>query len=73
MKITTFNDCPVRHVHYMPDGAVILKLYERCPSGRARHVRVSLAEWLAGRGIYLLESRNSRRAQARQLARRRSA
>jgi hypothetical protein len=71
VKITTFNDRPVRHVQYMPDGTVILKLYERRPFGRARHLRVSLAQWLAGRGIYFLESHASRRAQARQLARRR--
>ena len=70
VKITTFNDRPVRHVQYMPDGTVILKLYERRPSGRARHLRVSLARWLAGRGIYLLESHASRRAQARLFARR---
>ena len=29
---------------YMPDGSVILKLYERRPTGRARHLRVSLAQ-----------------------------
>lgn len=69
MKITTFNDRPVRHVQYMSDGTVILKLYARRASGRARHLRVSLAQWLAGRGTYLLESHASRRAQARQLAR----
>jgi hypothetical protein len=44
VKITMFNDRPVRHVQYMPDGSVILKLYERRPSGRARHLRVSLAQ-----------------------------
>lgn len=71
MKVTTCNDRPVQHVRYMPDGSVILKLYERQPTGRARHLRVSLAQWLAGRGVYLLESHASRRAQARQLARRR--
>ena len=67
VKITTFHNRPVRHVRYMPDGTVILRLYERRPSGRARHIRVSLAQWLAGRGIYLLESHASRRAQARWL------
>jgi hypothetical protein len=71
VKITMFNDRPVRHVQYMPDGSVILKLYERRPSGRARHLRVSLAQWLVGRGVYLLESHATRRAQARQFARRR--
>jgi hypothetical protein len=71
VKITTFKDRPVRHVRYMPDGTVILKLYERWPTGHARHLRVSLTQWLAGRGIYLLESHASRRAQARQLVRRR--
>ncbi len=70
VKVTTFNDRPVRHVRYMPDGTVILKLYERRPSGRARHIRVSLAQWLAGRGVYLLDSNDSPRSQARQLARR---
>jgi hypothetical protein len=70
-KITTFNDRPVRHVRYMLDGTVILKLYERRPGGRARHLRVSLAQWLVGRGVYLLESHATRRAQARQFARRR--
>ena len=55
----------------MPDGTVILKLYERRPSGRARHLRVSLAQWLVGRGVYLLENHATRRAQARQFARRR--
>ena len=70
VKVTTFNDRPVRHVRYMPDGSVILKLCERRPNGRARHLRVSLAQWLAGRGVYLLESHVSRQAQARQLARR---
>jgi len=69
VKVTTFNDRPVRHVRYVPDGSVIPKLYERRPSGRARHLRVSLAQWLAGRGNYLLESHASKRAQARQLAR----
>ena len=59
VKITTFNDRPVRHVRYMPDGTVILKLYERRPNRRARHLRVSLAQWLAGRGIYLLEPRDA--------------
>jgi hypothetical protein len=54
VKVTTFNDRPVRHVQYMPDGTVILKLYERRPTGRARHLRVSLTQWLAGRGIYAL-------------------
>ncbi|MCE9632108.1 MAG: hypothetical protein K8S94_15510 [Planctomycetia bacterium] len=71
VKITTFNDRPLRHVRYMPDGSVILKLYERQSTGRARYLRVSLAQWLAGRGNYLLESHASQRAQARQLARRR--
>ena len=71
VKITTFNDRPVRHVRYMPDGTVTLKLYERQPGGRARHLRGSLAQWLVGRGVYLLESHATRRAQARQLARRR--
>jgi hypothetical protein len=70
VKVTTFNDRPVRHVRYMPDGSVILKLYERRPNGRARHLRVSLGQWLVGRGVYLLESHVSRQAQARQLARR---
>jgi hypothetical protein len=65
VKVTTFNDRPVRHVRYMPDGSVILKLYGRRPTGRARHLRVSMAQWLAGRGIYLLESHASKRAQAR--------
>ena len=50
VKITTFNDRPVRHVRYIPDGTVISKLYERRPNRRARHLRVSLARWLAGRG-----------------------
>ena len=45
--------------------------FGRRPNGRARHFRVSLAQWLAGRGVYLLESHASQRAQARQLARRR--
>jgi hypothetical protein len=70
VKVITFNDRPVRHVQYMPDGTVILKLYERRPTGRARHFRVSLAQWLAGRGVYLLESHASRRAQVRQFNRR---
>ena len=61
VKITTFNDRPVRHVRYSPDGTVILKLYERRPNRRARHLRVSLARWLAGRGIYLLESHATQR------------
>jgi hypothetical protein len=73
VKITTFNDRPVRHVRYMPDVTVILTLYERRPNRRARHLRVSLAQWLAGRGIYLLESHATQRAQARQLARHMSA
>jgi len=71
LKITSFNDRPVRHVRYMLDGTVILKLYERRPDGRARHLRVSLAQWLVGRGIYLLESHAPRRAQTRQFAHRR--
>jgi hypothetical protein len=70
-KITTFNDRPVRHVRYMPDGSVILKLYEQRPDGRARHLRVSLGQGLVGRGVYLLDSHVSRRAQSRLFARRR--
>jgi len=70
VKIVTFNNRPVRHVRYMPDGSVILKLYEWRPTGRARHLRVSLVQWLAGRGVYPLVSHTSRRAQARHLARR---
>ena len=70
VKITNFNDRPVRHVRFMPDGTVILKLYERRPDGRARHLRVPLAQWLVSRGVYLLESHASRRAQAREFARR---
>ena len=70
VKITTFNNRPVRHVRYMPDGTVILRLYERRSDGRDRHLRVSLPQWLVGRGVYLLESHASRRAQARKLARR---
>ncbi len=70
VKITTFNDRPVRHVRYMPDGTVILKLCERRPDGRARHLRVSLAQWLVSRGVYLLESHATRRAQSREFARR---
>jgi len=31
VKINTSNDRPVRYVRYMPDGTVILKLYERRP------------------------------------------
>ena len=38
VKITTFNNRPVRHVRYMPDGTVILRLYERRSDGRARHL-----------------------------------
>ena len=71
VKINTFNSRPVWHVRYMPDGSVLLTLYERRPNGRARHRRVSLAQWLAGRGVYLLESHASPRAQARTLARHR--
>jgi hypothetical protein len=71
VKITTFNDRPVRHVRYMFDGAVILNLYERQPGGRARHLRVLLAQWLVGRGVYLLGSHATRRAEALQFARRR--
>jgi len=71
VKINTFNSRPVWHVRYMPDGYVLLKLYERKPDGRVRHLRVTLALWLAGRGIYLLESHASPRAQARMLARHR--
>jgi hypothetical protein len=70
VKITTFHDRPVRHVRFMPDGTVILKLCERRPARRDRYIRVSLAQWLAGRGIYLLESHATPRAQARQIARR---
>ena len=70
VKITTFNNRPVRHVRYMPDGTVILRLYERRSDGRDRHLRVSLPQLLVGRGVYLLESHASRRAQARQLNRR---
>jgi hypothetical protein len=73
VKINTFHDRPVRHVQFMPDGTVILKLYERRSDGRPRHLRVSLGNWLVGRGVYLLESHASRRAQARQIWRRRSA
>ena len=36
VKITTFNDRPVRHVQFMPDGTVILKRYERRSDGRDR-------------------------------------
>jgi hypothetical protein len=71
VKINTFNNRLVWHVRYMPDGAVILKLYGRRLDGRDRHLRVSLAQWLAGRGVYLLESHASPRAQARMLARHR--
>jgi hypothetical protein len=35
----------------MPDGTVILKLYERRANGRARHLRVSLGNWLVGLGV----------------------
>jgi hypothetical protein len=73
VKVTTFHDRPVRHVRYMPDGTVILKLYERRANGGARHLRVSLGNWLVGRGVWLLESHASRRAQVRQFGRRRSA
>ena len=62
VKITTFKGRPVRHVRSMPDGTVILKFYERRPDGRARHLRVSLAQWLVGRGVYFLESHAMRRA-----------
>ncbi len=71
VKITTFSDRPVWHVRYMPDGTVILVLDERRPDGPARHLRMSLAQWLVGRGVYLLESHATRRAQAREFARRR--
>jgi hypothetical protein len=60
VKITTFNDRPVRHVQYMPDGTVILKLYERRASGCARHLRVSLDQWLAGRGPWWATLRRGR-------------
>ena len=73
VKITTFHDRPVRHVRYMPDGTVILKLYERRANGRARHLRVSLAQWLVGRGVYFVDSHASRRAQALQFTQRRTA
>ena len=71
VKINTFNSRLVWHVRHMPDGSVILKLYERRLDGRALHLRVSLAQWLAGRGVYLLDSHASPRAQARMLARHR--
>ena len=73
VKVTTFNDRFVRHARYMPDGTVILKLYERRSNGRARHLRVSLAQWLVGRGVYFVDSHASRRAQARQFTWRRTA
>ena len=70
VKITTFNNLLVWHVRYMPEGTVIPRLYERRSDGRARHLRVSLPQWLVGRVIYLLDSHASRRAQARNLTRR---
>jgi hypothetical protein len=73
VKITTVHDRPVRHVQFMPDGTVILKLYERRPARRARYIRVSLGQWLAGRGVYLVDSHAAPRAQARQIARYRGA
>jgi hypothetical protein len=73
VKITTFNNRPVQHVRFMLDGTVILKLYKRSDDGRARYLRVSLAQWLVGRGVYLLESHASRRGQARLFARRHGA
>ena len=51
VKITTFQDRPVRHVQFMPDGTVILKLYERRSDGRSRHLHVSLGNWLAAVSI----------------------
>jgi hypothetical protein len=71
VKIATFNDRPVRRVRFMPDGTVVLILYERLNNGRHRHLRVSVAQWVAGRGVYLLESHATCRARARDLARRR--
>ena len=70
VKITTFHNRPVRHVRHMPDGSVILTLNERQLNGRPRHLRVSLAEWVTGRGILLLDSHATHRAQSRQPARR---
>jgi len=48
VKITTFNNRPVRHVRYMPDETVIVRLYEWRSDGRARHLRVSLQQWPVG-------------------------
>ena len=66
VKISTFYNQPLQHVQYMGDGTVLLKFYDQW-GRQPRHMRVSLEEWLAGRGVRLIDSHMTRRAQAREL------
>ena len=64
VKISTFHNQPLQHVQYMGDGTVLLKFYDQW-GRQPRHIRVSLEEWLAGRGVRLIDSHASVRAQQR--------
>ena len=66
VKISTFHNQPLQHVQYMGDGTVLLKFYDQW-GRQPRHMRVSLEEWLAGRGVRLIDSHASIMTQHRSL------
>ena len=67
VKISTFHNQPLQHVQYMGDGTVLLKFYSQWGNHQPRHLRISLEDWLAGRGVRLIDSHASIRAQQRWL------
>jgi hypothetical protein len=68
VKISTFQNQPLQHVQYMADGTVLLKFYDQL-GRQPRHMRVSLEDWLAGRGVRLIDSHATIMAQHRCLFR----
>ena len=67
VKISTFHNQPLQHVQYMGDGTVLLKFYSQWDKHQPRHLRISLEDWLAGRGVRLIDSHAPRHTQAREL------
>jgi hypothetical protein len=69
VKITTFNDRPVRHVRYIPDGTVMLNLTSGGPTAV---LVISACRWPSGwqAAVSICWNHATQRAQARQLARR---
>lgn len=68
MRIVTYHGRPFSRIHHLPTGWLSLKLYERFPDGRPRHLRISSDQWTRGRRNEYFDGTPSRSQVCRMIA-----